>query len=166
MFKKHFTILFLISLLVISFGCNVRKQGITDPDEPINYTYKAKVKAVYVRNPADIVFPEGNDKGTQIRYRIYDPEAEKNKFEHEYVDGSFRVGFLTMTKVAENRFEAEIEKVIVHADLNIPKHEAYIRDLKLYDGMGDPSMNTANNLAIEGAYSIEISNRIMYFKLQ
>ena len=165
MLKKVFLILVLALFMSVFFGnC---KKSTTGPDEPVERPqYWQTVKVTYIRDPAKITLPEGNDAFTGIGYTLYDPNARANKLEYEHIDDPVhRRGGINMKKVAENKFVGYIEKVFFQTQPCHQKHMLNVRDTKLYDGFSDGSMETADGIVIEGAYDISIVSHMLYFKM-
>jgi len=162
---KNVFLISLLALFVISCFESCKSPVAPDePEEPIRY--RSKVKVTYIRNPAKIIFPQGNDWSTAIKYEIYDPNAEENVIQDiEYTDGPYRYGIVRMEKLAENKFVGYIEKVFIQTRSRFTKHKAYIRDYKLFDEVSDNSTYTAEGVTVEGAYDLSISGRMLYFRM-
>ena len=137
MFKK---MIFLFSVMVLMLSlsvCNsLSPTGPEDPEDTV-FHYRSNIKVVYVRDVSKIIFPEGNDLATNIYFTLYDPEDPGF---HDVVD---------VEKVAENKFVGYIDHVFVQTGAFQRKHELYIRDAKLYDGVGSFSMRTGMHNPVE-----------------
>ncbi len=145
-----------------------------DPDDPDpEPEYRIQLKVVYTRNTDNILYPGGSDGLTEIRYELYDPDAERYKDQYDIIVGNYRTGRVRLEKKAENYFIGYIEKVFVQGDASTHNHKAYIRDHKLHDGIGDASTYTTDGLVIfpdqnDDVDVIDISffSYIMRFKLK
>ena len=156
MFKKMI-FLFSVMVLILSLSvCNsLSPTGPEDPEDTV-FHYRSNIKVVYVRDVSKIIFPKGNDRATAIYFIAYDPDNP----------GSYSSECIGMEKVAEKKFVGYIDHVFVQTGAFQRKHELYIRDTKLYDGVGSFSMRTGNVKSIQGAYDIEKKASACYFRME
>ena len=161
--------LFLILIAVSFVGCGkVNNPNGPEPIEPPQY--RALVLVTYDRDPAKIRFPEGNDSFVLLHYLLFDPNAEQNVLPSEgegVVDDVYRQGGVCAQRVANNRYQYYLKKVLIQSSPYHPKHSLYVDDPKLWDGVSDESYHTNTNtgITVEGAYDVELSGYYLFFKM-
>jgi hypothetical protein len=154
-FRKQRKTVFLISLCFLCcWGLNNCKSP-EEPDNPVQYRYRAQVEVTYNRDTTKIKLSNWVDKATLI-YELFDPDPMiRSNNDHKLV-GQYRHGQLEMDKIGENIFMGFLEQVLIQENDLQEKHIVYIQDPAIASGDDQTTQYTGENIFVSDACEREI----------